>query len=114
MKDLKEYLLKESMSKEDEYAIEQCVRKLAKVGGVDKFEDKVFKGDDMDQRLIDILEKYDPYMEDVMWIAIENDKTPADTARAIRNMAEENEQSTGTEAHFALEFLEELISYLKL
>lgn len=113
MKNLKEYL-NESMSTSDLKSLEEAIKTLQQVGGVEKFEDKVFTGNDMDKNLIKILERYDEYMEDVMWKAIECESGVEKTAKEIKSMAEENEHSTGTESHFVVEFLEELIRYLKL
>ena len=51
-------------------------------------------------------------MEEVMFAAIENNDTPQKVAKEIQRMAQENENKEGTESHFALEFLEELASFL--
>ena len=49
-----------------------------------------------------------------MWAAIECSNGVDDTARRIKDMAEENEYRKGTESRMVVEFLEELIRYLKL
>ena len=106
--------ISESMRSTDVVRLEELLKALKKIGGVEKFEDKVFKGDDMDKNLIELIERYDSYMEDIMWMAISCDDGIERTAKKIQNMAEENEHHNGTEAHFAVEFLEELCRYLNI
>ena len=107
-------LIKESLMDKDLESLKNAILKLQKIGGSEKFDDMIFEDDKMESGLIRILSRYDKYMENVMWAAIECSNGVDDTARRIKDMAEENEYRKGTESRMVVEFLEELIRYLKL
>lgn len=114
MKTIVDYI-NESMTADIEAKIAKLIAsKLSKIGGYEALEEKLFKGEEMDPKFVEILDKYDEYMEDVMWLSVDDYKSCHDIAREIRNMAEENEARNGTEAVCALYFLEDLCQFLRL
>lgn len=114
MKTIIDYI-NESMSADIEAKICKLIAtKLGKIGGYEALEEKLFKGDEMDPKFVEILDKYDEYMEDVMWLSVDNHKSCGDIAKEIKRMAEDNEVKTGTESVNALYFLEDLCNFLRL
>lgn len=114
MKNLINYL-NESMSTRDLADIEDVIREISqlskKIDIYDKISDE--KGEGPSKEMSKILDRYDPYMEDVLLLVAEDDMTPADAAKEIKRMAEENERKEGTEPYFALDFLQELLRFLQ-
>ena len=107
--------INESMAADIEAKISKLIAtKLGKIGGYKGLEEKLFKGDDMDPKFVKIIDKYDEYMEDVMWLSVDDKKSCADIATEIKRMAEDNEARTGTESVYALYFLEDLCKFLGL
>ena len=102
------------MSREDELEIENLLRRLKNVGGIEKFENIAFKGDDMDPKLISELEKYDEFMENVMWTAITQENGIDSAVSEIKDAAQDNEFRNGTESYFVVDFLSWLCDYLNV
>ena len=114
MKTIVDYI-NESMSADIEAKIAKLIaNKLGKIGGYETLEEKLFKGEEMDPKFVEILDKYDEYMEDVMWLSVDDKKSCHDIAKEIKRMAEENEVKNGTESLCALYFLEDLCRFLRL
>lgn len=114
MKTIVDYI-NESMSADIEAKIAKLIaNKLGKIGGYEALEEKLFNGDEMDPKFVKILDKYDEYMEDVMWLSVDDKKSCGDIAKEIKRMAEDNESKTGTESVNALYFLEDLCKFLGL
>lgn len=114
MKSIKDYI-NESLSTDIEAKIAKLIaNKLGKIGGYKGLEEKLFKGEEMDPKFVNILDKYDDYMEDVMWLSVDDEKSCGDIAKEIKRMAEDNESKTGTESVYALYFLEDLCKFLGL
>jgi hypothetical protein len=114
MKTIVDYI-NESMSPDIEAKISKLIAsKLGKIGGYEALEEKLFKGEEMDPKFVKILDKYDEYMEDVMWLSVDDNKSCNDIAKEIKRMAEDNESKTGTESVNALYFLEDLCKFLGL
>lgn len=114
MKSIKDYI-NESMSADIEAKIAKLIAtKLGKIGGYKGLEEKLFKGEEMDPKFVNILDKYDDYMDDVMWLSVDDEKSCGDIAKEIKRMAEENETKNGTESVYALYFLEDLCKFLGL
>lgn len=114
MKSIKDYI-NESMSADIEVKIAKLIAtKLGKIGGYKGLEEKLFKGEEMDPKFVNILDKYDDYMDDVMWLSVDDEKSCGDIAKEIKRMAEENETKNGTESVYALYFLEDLCKFLGL
>ena len=114
MKTIVDYI-NESMSPDIEAKIAKLIAsKLGKIGGYEALEEKLFKGEEMDPKFVEILDKYDEYMEDVMWLSVDEYKSCNDIAKEIKRMAEENEVKNGTESVCALYFLEDLCRFLRL
>lgn len=114
MKTIVDYI-NESMSADIEAKIAKLIAsKLGKIGGYKGLEEKLFKGEEMDPKFVKILDKYDEYMEDVMWLSVDDEKSCGDIATEIKRMAEDNESKTGTESVNALYFLEDLCRFLRL
>ena len=94
---------------DDEFQqIKQLLIKLKKIGGIENFKNIVFVGDNMDPKLTIILEKYDDFMETIMWQAIEQQKGILYTAKLIKQEAYRNYNGTD----FVINFLEDLLYYL--
>lgn len=105
----------ESMSSEDLTELEEVIKVFINAGGMEKLEDKLAdasKGELSDE-VKKTLDKYDEYMEDVLWVALQATNA-RNAAKEIKDMAEDNEMREGTEAVFALEFLQEIQSILGL
>lgn len=114
MKTIVDYI-NESMSPDIEAKISKLIaNKLGKIGGYKGLEEKLFKGEEMDPKFVKILDKYDEYMEDVMWLSVDDEKSCGDIAKEIKDMAEQNEVKNGTESVYALYFLEDLCNFLGL
>lgn len=91
-------------------SINVSVRKLQKLG-LKKFENSAFKaGDEMDKSLIEIMERYDEYVEDLLYDILLGKIDAKDVLRR----AEENERKTGTEALMVIHFLEDICNWLKI
>lgn len=119
MKDIKDFInesvvVNESMSTEDLLAIEKLLEKFKKGGTPDEYMDKISDeaGEGPCDEIQRMLDKYDEYMEGVMFDAVDQADTPKNLAKRIKQAAEENEQKEGTEACFVLDFLEELAKFL--
>lgn len=91
-------------------SINVSVKKLQKLG-LEKFENIAFKAEDeMDKSLIEIMERYDEYVEDLLYDIL-LDKIDA---KGVLKRAEENERKTGTEALMVIRFLEDVCNWLKI
>lgn len=107
--------INEAMSHEVLSDIEDIIRKIGQLGDTETLESVLFNEDGMtlNNYIQSLLNKYDEYMEDVLSYAIYKNDDPYYAAEEIKYMAENNEQETGTEPYFALDFLNSLYSYLE-
>lgn len=111
--DLNEGLVVESMSHQDVVALEDVIKRFIDAGGKDKLAAKLFNGDDMKQEVSKILDTYDEYAEDVLWTVL-NARSAHSAAERVKDMAEENENETGTEPVHIIDMLEDIARFLKI
>jgi hypothetical protein len=111
MKTLQE-ILNESLSVHDLKDLTKVLKRFRKLDQ-NKIEDKLFDGDTMKKPVIKILDKYDEYAEDILWMAI-NVQDIDETAYEIKRAADENEVRTGTESVMIIYMLEEIADFLKI
>lgn len=91
-------------------SIKASVKKLQKLG-LEKFENIAFKAEDeMDKTLVEIMERYDEYVEDLLYDIL----LGKIDAKDVLKRAEENERKTGTGALMVIHFLEDVCNWLKI
>lgn len=106
--------INEVMSHEVLSDIEDIIEKIGQLGDTETLESVLFNEDGtLNNDIQSLLNKYDEYIEDVFGYAIYKNDDPYYAAEEIKYMAENNEQETGTEPYFALDFLNSLYSYLE-
>ena len=113
---LNENLTMESLSHREYAEIEDLVKRLRGVGKA-KFTDMAVEKnrEELNKKVQQIVNRYDDYVEDVLWDIIFNDRMDLHAlVESIGEQAEENEYRNGTEAHMIIIFLEEMCNYFRV
>ena len=117
MKSLQEFILNESLNQNDLRSIERLLEKIIHVGSPQEYQLRIYDKNNNGKyckEINDILDKYDDYMDNIMWDAISGIEMPAVLAKKIQKEAEDNERKNGTESNQVIEFLKELINFLNI
>lgn len=116
MKNLKDYLITERMNIEDLKEVKDLLKVFQKNGGEDKLGDKLidYDNEDLLPEVREIVDRYDPYVEDVLQYALNPGDDLDYCANRIKDMAEENEIENGTEPIFVINFLQDILSFLNI